>query len=101
MGGLIGKVNKGKIEESFATGTVYGNGGNDRVGGLIGSFYIEGIRGVSRDNYATGDVFGNEGNDFVGGLVGLSFGGIIASYASGNVAGDIGIDYVGGLVGFH
>ena len=87
VGGLVG-VNRGNIiTDSYATGSVKGDG---EVGGLVG---------VNRDSnitnsHATSSV---EGRVWVGGLVGsTSNGEITDSYATGSVMGD---NYAGGLVG--
>ena len=73
----------------------YGEGGGDRVGGLVGFSSGEIIA-----SYATGNADGGDGVDDVGGLVGFSSGEIIASYATGSADGGDGVDDVGGLVGF-
>ncbi|WP_438434978.1 GLUG motif-containing protein [Gorillibacterium sp. sgz500922] len=117
VGGLVGYIKQGKIENSSVSGAV--NGAN-QVGGLAGKFdssaaiagssahvtvggqnYLGGLIGqysstaAMRDNFATGNV---RGAGFVGGLIGdLNKGGnVINSYASGNLeAGSM----AGGLIG--
>ena len=77
---------------------VYGGGGRDHVGILVGQ-----SRGSSiRSSYVKGSVHGGGARDYVGGLAGSNFldtAVIIASYALVEANGDAGDDYVGGLVG--
>ena len=40
VGGLSGGTDTGSIANSYATGAVYGNEGNDRVGGIAGSDWL-------------------------------------------------------------
>ncbi len=120
VGGLVGSLVDGTIENSFSTGRVnssaynigglvgYGDGpeiincystataeGYEGIGGLIG--YTENS-GVINNSYATGSATA-EGGDYAGGLVGyLADVRLENSYATGNVMADIG-DAVGGLVG--
>ena len=95
VGGLVGNVESGTIENSHATGDVSSVGGDDKVGGLVGS-----NGGTVRGSSATGNVDGGAGTDSVGGLVGESEGIIENSFATtGTVSGGIGVDYVGGLLG--
>ena len=100
IGGLVGYQSQGSITASYATGAVAGgDGGNDRVGGLVGE-----SQGSITASYATGDADGGDGDsDFVGGLVGWQDGGsITASYAAGDADGEDGHeDIVGGLVGWQ
>ena len=113
VGGLVGTLAGGYIEESYSTGDVFGRT-NGSIGGLVG--YADSgmgwgtVRGIYNDgyvissliesSYATGDVTqidsGNDGGG-VGGLVGsLYSGAILNSYSTGDVRGDT---TVGGLVG--
>ncbi len=65
LGGLVGRthMNRGKIDDSYARGSVRGrDGGGNTVGGLVGV-----CNGYTTNSYSTGRV---EGEDFVGGLVG-------------------------------
>ena len=95
VGGLVGKVESGTIENSHATGDVSSVGGDDKVGGLVGS-----NGGTVRGSSATGNVNGGAGTDSVGGLVGEFEGIIENSFATtGTVSGGTGVDYVGGLLG--
>ncbi|MFV0540712.1 MAG: GLUG motif-containing protein [Aestuariibaculum sp.] len=118
VGGLIGRLENGNIDNCFVTGTVVGNG--NIVGGLIGfapmmtsvvnncytaatvtsgMAWVGGLIGNSMATitncYATGEVTSLE-NGYAGGLVGDSAGPISNCYATGNVSGPI---YTGGLVG--
>ena len=100
VGGLVG-VNRGTIIASYAAGNADGGDGNDRVGGLVGN---NGASGTITASYAIGNADGGDGNsDSVGGLVGNNNGGTItASYATGNADGENGAsDQVGGLVGYN
>ena len=56
VGGLVGYMGAGSMEDNYATGNVYGGKGRDWVGGLVG-YNLKGIR----NNFATGDAYGNEG----------------------------------------
>ncbi|WP_026804492.1 two-partner secretion domain-containing protein [Aliarcobacter lanthieri] len=87
VGGLVGYQNSGKIENSYASGTV---SGDSYVGGLVGQTSA----GTISNSYASGTV--SSKSDNVGGLVGSNYGTISNSYASGTVSGN---SYVGGLVG--
>ncbi|KAL9950521.1 hypothetical protein ACROYT_G043030 [Oculina patagonica] len=96
VGGLVGKLYQGTIQNCYATGTVSGigktTGTANQIGGLVGGHY-----GTILSSYATGDVLGRR---YIGGLVGFSGSGhhvkINNSYATGNVSGVL---YIGGLVG--
>ncbi len=123
VGGLVGG-NRGKIRNSYTTGTVKGL--KEDLGGLVGAnmkdgfiansyssclvkniatderIHIGGLVGSNRnatitDSYATGAVMGN---GIVGGLVGLheQASQIFNSYATGSVLGGTG-SYRGGLIG--
>jgi hypothetical protein len=113
VGGLVGTLAGGYIEESYSTGDVFGRT-NGSIGGLVGyadsgggwgtvrGIYNNGyvISSLIESSYATGDVTqigsGNDGGG-VGGLVGRLYSGtILNSYATGNVLGET---TVGGLVG--
>ncbi len=89
VGGLVGFMKRGKISNSYVTGTIEGH---SDVGGLVG--FIE--RGQISGSYAKSSV---GGNSHVGGLVGESRADIRNSYAAGNVTA-VDADSVGGLVGF-
>ena len=88
VGGLVGR-NHGAITHSYATGNV---GGNDEIGGLVGTNTDSGI---ITSSYATGNV---NGNDEIGGLVGLNRGAVTNSYATGDVNGK---QNIGGLAGLN
>ncbi|RBQ31512.1 hypothetical protein CRU92_06985 [Arcobacter sp. FW59] len=91
VGGLVG-YNDGTILNSYASGTVVGNGDFSSVGGLVGW-----NAGTIENSYALGSVGSGATGSIVGGLVGFhDYGKIENSYASGTVSG--GSD-VGGLVG--
>ena len=101
IGGLIGQMDAGLVESSFATGTVTALGGI-YVGVLIGT--VVSNNGAAIDmSYATGEV--NAGADSsgntgfaVGGLIGDNGGQVTDSFATGAV---IGGQIVGGLIGFN
>ena len=112
LGGLVGRaVDSAIIRDSYATGAVSGDNGEDHVGGLVGELENVCVNSVAiTGSYATGAVSGDDGNDKVGGLVGKvgktgtscsSLASITASYATGTVSGDDGNDRVGGLVGLN
>ncbi|QOX79681.1 hypothetical protein FY034_12255 [Trichlorobacter lovleyi] len=90
VGGLAG-ASTGAISLSYATGSVSGAGSG--VGGLVGN---NGSKGTINNCYATGMV---RGGSNVGGLVGANVQGaaVASSYAAGNVTGSG--SAVGGLVG--
>jgi hypothetical protein len=113
VGGLVGTLAGGYIEESYSTGDVFGRT-NGSIGGLVGyadsgsgSGTFRGIvnagsvlSSLIESSYATGDVTqiasGNDGGG-VGGLVGSLYSGtILNSYSTGDVRGET---TVGGLVG--
>jgi len=100
-GGLAG-INGGKIQNSYATGDVYGGNTTDQVawaGGLVGLNY-----GSIAGSFATGDAsatccVSEFSGAVVGGLVGLNQGGTIRnSYATGSAISSDQSE-VGGLVG--
>ena len=82
-GGLAG-LNRGTIQDSYATGEVSGRD----AGGLAAE-----NRGAITASYATGTV---QADNAAGGLAGKNQGAIIASYATGTVQGG---SYAGGLSG--
>ncbi len=87
VGGLIGSLSSGYIEDCMSTGSVRGTEYN--LGGLIGNAYSASISKC----YSGSDV---SGDGFVGGLVGDIGGGSVRdSHSSGAVSGDWG---VGGLI---
>ena len=79
VGGLVGSMGTGSIDNSYATGNIYGAAGS---GGLVGS-----ITGNIRDSYATGNIYGAAGT---GGIAGSSSGVVANSYATGNSVGAAG-----------
>ena len=88
VGGLVGSNTRGKIRASYAIATV---SGDDIVGGLVG---FNDRNGEIRASYAVAAV---NGSSSVGGLAGDNgTGGIAASYAVATVSGD---SDVGGLAG--
>ena len=112
-GGLVG-TNRGRITNSYATGTVDGGNDNDTgtgqtIGGLVGqSGREEGSEAAIIENcYALGNVSSDGGDAEIGvaGLVGYTWrkSNISDSYATGNVkvsGNTAGIDTFGGLVGY-
>ena len=68
VGGLLGYLRNGSLENVYATGTV---DGDNRVGGLVGGVLVNG-GGTIDKSYAIGEVQGS-GSD-VGGLIGGLFG---------------------------
>jgi hypothetical protein len=96
VGGLVGYNDGGTITNSYATGAVTGDDGEEgTAGGLVG--WNDG--GSISNSYATGAVTGDVDDVDVGGLVGFNDGGTITnSYATGAVTDG---DDIGGLVGEH
>lgn len=90
VGGLVGRMREGTIEDSSVGGSV---NGTSRVGGLAGDI----VDGTVSSSHAEVEVTGDSGGFGVGGLVGFNAGGTISgSHATGNVTGN---NSVGGLVG--
>ena len=114
VGGLIGKIDKSLLENSYANGNILANAD---AGGLVGKAYeativncysmgiingdgiVGGLVGIAQYNstitlsYSTAEITGSSS----GGLIGeLDSSIIIRSYATGDVNG---ISYGGGLVG--
>jgi hypothetical protein len=102
VGGLVGQLNPGDVDQSFATGNVTDVGGGGNEGGLVG---LNG-GGTITQSYATGNVSGNSANT-VGGLVGANNtnGGTYPVYPVITDTFSIGVvsglypKYAGGLVG--
>ena len=90
VGGLVGRNYEGTVSNSYATGSVTGNG--DCTGGLVGDI----AGGAVSNSYSTGSV---TGEGWVGGLVGQNSGNVSNSYSSAEVMGSYRL--VGGLVGFN
>jgi hypothetical protein len=92
VGGLVGYNRRGAVSACYSTGAV---GGNENVGGLVGSNGSFGILGASVIQcYSTSSVSGEER---VGGLVGNNCGDVTQCYSTGVVSGE---SRVGGLVGY-
>ncbi len=85
VSGLVGYYNRGRIRNSYTTGTIVGRG--YYVAGLVGFNY-----GYITECYSTADV---SGGDYTAGLVGWQDETLNRSYATGDVTGDT---PVGGLV---
>ncbi|HEX4198735.1 MAG TPA: GLUG motif-containing protein, partial [Caulobacteraceae bacterium] len=107
VGGLVGEMDGGDIETSFATGSVtdgaYANAQVPAAGGLVGAALVTGgYTPTISGSYATGDVHGGGSSD-AGGFIGLSQGTISTSYAIGTVdeaaAASSGVDLAGGFAG--
>ncbi|MBN2965005.1 filamentous hemagglutinin N-terminal domain-containing protein [Sulfurospirillum sp. T05] len=90
VGGLVGYIHSGTINNSYASGNVMGKNPSSYAGGLVG--YI--LSGTINNSYAGGSVRGDGGG--IGGLVGGGSATITNSYATGSVTGT---DYLGGLMG--
>ncbi|WP_211111600.1 beta strand repeat-containing protein [Azospirillum brasilense] len=91
VGGLVGGLNGGIVENSYFTGTV---SGGFFVGGLVGE--SQSPMDQIRRSYAVASVTATENS--AGGLVGDSYAQIDQSYASGRVTG---ASNVGGFIGRH
>ncbi|MBR1064336.1 hypothetical protein ABIF79_008161 [Bradyrhizobium japonicum] len=99
IGGLVGSLGfgatGGKIQNSYATGSVVSDGSNTAAGGLVGASVSS---STIFQSYATGSV-STGGPSWDGGLVGILFNGTISqSFAKGSVTVGNGGD-AGGLVG--
>lgn len=93
VGGLVGWIFGGNINNCYSTGVV---NGTYEVGGLIGLNYYSWITNC----YSTGTVTGGDESEELGGLVGENYYGIISNcYSTGTVAGGNGSWNLGGLVG--
>lgn len=96
IGGLVGRLQQGTIEKSYATGNVSGRQRN--VGGLVGCVTnTTGSASIS-DSYCTGTVVGTGGHS--GGFVGLFEKGSLTierCYSAGAVSGNFGL---GGIIGY-
>ena len=105
-GGLVG-TNRGRITNSYATGTVDGKGTSGQtIGGLVGESGHTGDGAIIENCYALGDVSSDGGSAEIGvaGLVGYSqfISRVSNSYATGNVAvkGSTALSaHFGGLIG--
>ena len=94
--GILVGFNKGTINNSYSTGSVFGR---SSVGGLVGS----NDAGTIENSYSEANVTGSTTG--VGGLVGQSIETgigntfVINSYATGNLSGNVSTSRLGGLVG--
>ena len=92
IGGLVGRVRLGRIDESWFVGRVEGRpGGVEGIGGLVGGTSSRGDFGI-RNNWAQARVISTGTSDNVGGLIGYllaaSFTGVFTnSWAGGKVSG--------------
>jgi filamentous hemagglutinin family protein len=91
-GGLVAYNDGGTINNSHATGYVFGEYYYE--GGLVGY-----NTGAIFESYATGDVDGTY-YSYVGGLAGYNSGSVKRSFATGAVSSDYGY-YAGGLIGYN
>ena len=91
VGALVG-INRGAINNSYATGTLVGN---TNLGGLVG---LNESLGTINNSYFSGSVAaGNR----LGGLVGVNQGRISNAYSTGDVRSTANQDLIGGLVGHN
>ena len=124
VGGLVGLLNGGTVENCFTTGSVGYAGSSQGIGGLVGdnnwgkisrsysscslngSSYAGGLAGSSNgtvvDCYATGSVkiADNAGGKscYAGGLLGFNAGSVSRCYSKGYVSAD---ETKGGMVGYN
>ncbi|MES2025227.1 MAG: GLUG motif-containing protein [Pseudomonadota bacterium] len=96
VGGLIGINNGGTLNNVSASGDVMGS--SHDVGGLVGENW-----GNISNAHATGNVMGTDTvyEQRVGGLVGYNGGSIENADATGDVNADFGVGKAGGLVGVN
>jgi hypothetical protein len=99
IGGLIGEIDEGFINNSYATGNVIE--GDDDLGGLIGIVTNGAILNIDHC-YATGDILAPSGDNYRGGLIGYyqDNGNLTNSWASGNIEEGLVGASIGGLVGY-
>jgi len=91
VGGLIGLLRDGTVDNCWSSCIVTNGSGGNQAGGLIGY----NLYGVITDCYATGAVTNESGES--GGLMGrLHSGNTTRCYATGDVSGE---DWAGGLIG--
>lgn len=95
IGGLVGTMQGGFIDGSFAECAVTGASGAS-IGGLVGT--NEPGTSIKR-SYSSGSVMGGQSGGAIGGLVGSHYGQISRSYSTGSVSGTAHAG-VGGLVGY-
>lgn len=101
LGGLIGAVINGTINQSYSLATVNSKGTVLKVGGLVG--YLD-SGGKINNSYYDGDVYGHY---YVGGLVAENKGEIKNSHSHGFVSGTqvnpsyFAADIMGGFVGIN
>ena len=88
IGGLVGYIDGGSVQNCQSSGAVAGGG---YVGGLVGENVgsVKNCRSTARVT----------GNDLLGGLVGVNHRGVSDSSSAGAVTGQA--DYVGGLFGWN
>lgn len=94
VGGLVGEVRGGTIEDSETSGPVHASG--EKIGGLVGFFSGDDgeIVNSSSSSNVTGDA---EDSEYVGGFIGeMQRATVENSHATGDVAGR---EEVGGLIG--
>ena len=95
VGGLVGG-NRGKIRNSYTTGTVKGL--KEDLGGLVGANMKDGFIANSYSSCLVKNI-ATDGGVHIGGLVGSNSNAIITdSYATGTIMGN---GIAGGLVGLH
>jgi filamentous hemagglutinin family protein len=100
IGGLVGYMDDGTIQNAYTTGSVtalYGQGGdaNTATGGLAGNFSYSQLS----NSFNTATVTGAAGASNAGGLIGQATSTTIANvYNTGNVIGGL-TESVGGLIG--
>ena len=89
VGILVGFASYGSVENCHTSGLVDADLRDDYAGGLIG--YAQGTSNMSiTSSSSDATVYGGRGNDRVGGLVGTVVNiGVIGSYATGDVSGDL------------
>ncbi len=100
-GGLVGYMDSGNIEDSYAAVTIISDDGDADLGGLVG--YTD--EGSIERSFATGNITADSTNNYVGGLIGEMFmewgdASLHDSFASGGTLLAPGEDNsIGGLVG--
>jgi hypothetical protein len=98
IGGLVGFLDIGSIDQSYSTASVSTSSGTwSGVGGLVG---FNNVSGTVSKSFSTG-IINNTGYSFygVGGFVGQNYGGITDSYSASTVNGGSSNYGIGGFVG--
>jgi len=96
VGGLIGDLASGAVNNTYSTGSVTSAAISSNVGGLIGF-----SGGNVSNSYSSATVLAGATSNYIGGLIGQASAGVSNSYhATGSVTAGATSTYVGGLIGY-